>query len=301
MRAVQGKFWIFVGIVLSSFLAHSQEIKVEGGFIQDEFEIGDEIAYWMTASYPKQTELLMPDSLFDFTPFEYAGKDYFSSQLLASGIIFDSAVYTLQCYEIDEVQYLKLPAIKLAFGDSTLIYTQTDSIFFKQMVAQVSDTTSLKTNLSLANVSTQFNFPLLWIVIGVLALIALIIFLVFGKKIMIKIRLRKLKKDYLRFSDQFTILIRELKNDASKEKAEGAASYWKKYIEKLENKPFSKLTTKEILALGYTQELESSLKNIDRLVYGKVANEEIYKEFQSIEDFTQHRYSVKQEEIKNGK
>ena len=298
---MQGRFLFFALPFLLSFLAQSQEIKVRGGFMQDEFEIGEDVTFWMTASYPERTELLMPDSLFDFTPFEYAGKNYFSSKLSRSGIIFDSAVYHLQCYEIDDLQYLKLPAIALAFGDSTFIYTPADSIFFKQLVAQVSDTTALKTNLSYAKVSRQFNFPLLWIILGVVAIIAIIVFLVFGKKIMTKVKLKRLKKNYIKFSDAFTVLIRDVKQNPDRQHAEKAVTFWKKYEEKLDRQPFSKMTTKEVLALGFTQELNESLREIDRLVYGRDQNPEIFKAFQGLEDFTQHRYKVKEAELRNGK
>ncbi len=68
----------------------------------------------------------------------------------------------------------------------------------------------------------------------------------------------------------------------------------------LEDKPYTKLTTKEIMMLEYTKELKETLRNIDRSVYGRVPNEELYKEFQAVEDFTQHRYSVITDQIKNG-
>jgi hypothetical protein len=299
--AVQSKYLLLLSISLMSLVGYGQEIKVRGGFVQDEFEIGDNISFWMTATYPSKIELLMPDSLFDFSPFEYSGKDYFESRLLDSTTIFDTAVYTLQCYEIDDLQYLKLPAITLAFGDSTFIYTSVDSIFFKQLVDQVSDTTALKTNLAYADVNRQFNFPMLWIILGVLVVIGIIVILIFGKKIRKKLKLRKLKKDYIKFSDQFEILVREVKNTPSRNTAEAALTYWKIFEEKLDKKPISKLTTKEILQLGYTLELKDSLRSIDSVVYGQNLNEQIYKSFQSIEDFTQHRYSVKVEEINNGK
>ena len=76
---------------------------------------------------------------------------------------------------------------------------------------------------------------------------------------------------------------------------------WKNYLERLELQPFSKLTTKEILALEFTSELKEALRNIDRSVYGNHRDAELYKSFQDIEDFTQHRFHMKIEDIKNGK
>lgn len=279
----------------------AQEIKVQGGFVQEFFEVGDPVDFWMTATYPESLSILFPDSTYDFSPFEYSSKNYYASQL-KSGQIYDSAIYTLSCYEIDPVQYFKLPAILLTNkGDSTLIYSKQDSILFNQLIAQVTDTTTLKTNLTFANVNTAFNYNMMWIILAVFVLLVILVCIFFGKKILKSFKLRKLKKDYIRFSDELTDYIRKLKTNPEKHTAEYAISKWKQFAEKLEDKPYTKLTSKEILGMGHTKELTDPLRNIDRFVYGGLADENIYKWFQSIEDFTQHRYSIIVEEIKNGR
>lgn len=212
----------------------------------------------------------------------------------------DSAVYTLQSYEIDKVQRLGLPAFLLKNGDTTLLRAPLDSILLFELVKEVSDTTKLKENLAYQDVPTQFNFPLLWIILGALLVIGLIVFFAFGKKIRKAFKLRKIKKEYEAFSNRLTAYIRQLKEQPQREVAEEAISDWKRFLEKLENKPYTKLTTKEIVALGYTKELAETLKNIDRSVYGRAHNDALYKEFQAVEDFTQHRYSIIKDQIKNG-
>lgn len=288
----------FLGTIISS--ASAQEISVRGGFVQDHFEIGDNVDFWLTARYPESMELVLPDSTFNFGVFEFSAKNYYASKL-KSGNIYDSAIYTLQCYEIDPIQKLKLPAILLSEGDSLLIFSKQDSILFNPLVAQVSDTTKLKTNLAYVNVNTKFNYPMMWIILGVLSIIIISSLLIFGKTILRKIKLRKLKKDYIKFSDELTLFIRELKENPKKETAELAISKWKKFSEKLEEKPYSKLTSKEILRLGYTSELSDPLRVIDRFIYGGLVEDNLFKQFHSIEDFTQHRYSVVVENIKNTK
>lgn len=289
---------ILLFLVLNSG-AFAQEIQVRGGFVQDHFEVGDNVDFWLSAKYPEGVELVLPDSLYDFTPFEYAAKKYYPSKL-KSGNIHDTAIYTLQCYEIGNIQYLKLPAIILANGDSSLVYSKADSILFNPLVAQVSDTTQLKTNLKFANVNTLFNFPMMWIVVGLLVLLGIIFFLVFGNKILRAIKLRKLKKEYIKFSDELTELIRQLKSKPEKASAELAISKWKRFAERLENKPYTKLTSKEILKLGYTNELDDPLRKIDRFIYSEMAEDDLYKQFHSIEDFTQHRYEIAKKNIEEG-
>ena len=56
-----------------------------------------------------------------------------------------------------------------------------------------------------------------------------------------------------------------LKSTPEAQLAETTLSYWKKYQERLDKFPFTKLTTKEILEESFTKELEKPLHAIDRL------------------------------------
>lgn len=300
MHNVPGRSFICLIGLLCGLIASGQQITVKGGFVQDSLKVGENIQYWLTANYPENLELILPDTTFDFSPFEFAGKAYFPSRI-NDGRIMDSAVYTLQSYEIDQVQRLALPALILdVTGDSTAIMAKSDSIFLKELAAPVvSDTTQLKTNLAYQQVFRQFNYPLMWIIIGVVVLILAGVYFFLGGKIRRTLLLRKLRKEYSRFSEELTINIRSLREQPDRKVAEHTLAEWKNFLERLENEPFSKLTTKEIMAMDYTKELKSTLKNIDRCVYGGLVEPTIYKDFQDIEDFTQHRYSVITNGIKN--
>jgi Txe/YoeB family toxin of Txe-Axe toxin-antitoxin module len=108
-----------------------------------------------------------------------------------------------------------------------------------------------------------------------------------------------MKKDYEKFNEQFSALIQEVKSTPEKTNVEKSLNIWKKYAEKLEKEPFRKLTTTEILEYSFTSELSEALKKIDRLIYGNQTQDNIFKELEVIEDFTQHRYSIKKMELKN--
>lgn len=276
-----------------------QELKVSGGFLTDSLQVGEEISYWMTAEYPENFQLIFPDSTFDFSPFEYLDKDYFPSQKRDQQI-FDSAVFKLQTFEIDKVQRLSLPAVALSKGDSSLIFSSIDSIFLEELAPVVTDSTKLITDTSYSTVSRAFNFPLMWYVAAGVLILALTLFLLFGKKIGRYWKLRRLKKEYSNFAEYITRQIRHLQRDPAPRLAEETISEWKRFIERLEKKPFRRLTTREILMDQSAKELTEPLKNIDKCVYGGIVDQELFKEFQAIEDFTQHRYSIVTEAIKNG-
>lgn len=300
MLEEQGKRFIMLLTLLVSINLSAQEITVRGGFVQDSLLIGQDVQFWMTASYPPELEMAFPDSLYSFTPFEFSSKNYYPTTLKGM-LAFDSTIYTIQSYEIDKIQFLKLPAIILSGTDSTVIQTPLDSIFLTELAPMVSDSTKLKENLAYQNVDTQFNYPLMYYILGGFILLTIILLLIFGKRILKWLKLRKLKKQYQQFSEIFGSYITKLKVDPAPELAEKALVSWKGYQQRLDKVPFSVMTTKEILNNEFTQEIESPLRSIDRVVYGKRIQEDIFQDFQQIEDFTQERYSKKVEEIKDGK
>ena len=288
-------------IFQSSFIS-AQEVQIKGGFVQDSLGLGTDIHFWITAAYPAQMEIFFADSNANFSPFEYASKYYQPTQLRGD-IAFDSTVYALQSFEIDLVQYLQLPAYLVAAKDSLTLFTPLDSIYFQELVpiAAVSDTTGLIQNTAYVSVTRFFNFPLFWIIIAVIILIVILVAAIYGKRIRRAFIVRRLKKEQRLFSNYFAPIVENLKTSPDQQGAEKGLIVWKKYMERLEAKPISKLTTKEILAFEFTNELENPLNSIDRSVYGRFINEELYKSFQALDEYAQHRCNVQIEYLKNGK
>lgn len=278
----------------------AQEIKVDGGFVEDSLVIGQNVNYWITATYPAELEMVFPDSNYTFRPFEFADKIYFPTKLV-DGLAYDSTVYVIQSYEINPIQYFQLNAVILNNSDSAVLKTPLDSIYLTELAPIVTDTTSLKTNLDYQSVARQFNYPLMYYVLGGIALLTIIVLLVFGRRIIKYFRLKKLERDYRTFSEAFDTYVGKLKTDPKPDLAEQALSIWKKYQQRLDKIGFTTLTTKEILDLEFAPELEGPLKSIDRMVYGRKPQEDIYQDFLQIENFTDERYQLKVEEIRNGK
>jgi len=298
MHAGPGRYFITAILALFSIAGFSQEIAVRGAFVEDSLLIGQEVNYWIVAQYPPEIEMVFPDSTFDFAPFEWASKKYFPSTMV-EGMAYDSTVFTIQSFEVDPLQYLQLTAFVLQGSDSVLLKTPLDSIFLKELAPTVSDTTSLKTNLEYQAVNSQFNFPLLYYILGGLAVVVFIGFLIFGRKIARYFKLKRLARQYRSFSEELDRYVSSLKQNPSSALAEEALTFWKKYQEKLDKVGFSTFTTKEILALAYTKELESPLRSIDRAIYGNRADDSLYQEFQLIENFAQDRYNLAYDRIKN--
>lgn len=286
--------------VLSAIVSLAQEIRINAGFVEDSMEIGQEVNFWVTADYPMYLEVIFPDSLYSFAPFEYKSK-YFQPTSETTGRLFDSAVYRLQSFEIDAFQSLLLNVVVLDQEDSLMVTSPRDSIAFKELIPVITDSTTLITNSSYLNVPLAFNYPLLWIIIGVLIFVAVFTLILFGKRIKTALIIRRLRKEYIKYNVRLSEFIQQLKENPETHTAELAIIDWKNFMEKLEQSPYSKLTTSEILSQSKNEELKETLRSIDRMVYGKKPSESIYKSFQSIEDFTQHRYQLRINELKDGR
>ncbi len=285
---------------LSMLFSFGQEIVSKGVFLQDSVKIGEEVAYALTVSYPADWQVILPDSTHNFFPFEYASRQYFPTRT-DSTLAYDSVIYRVSTFEIDPVQSLAVPVYILERGDSITIDTPADSIILTQLVTVVPDSLELRSNVSYLPVDYDFNYTYWGIGAAVLLVIIIGVLLIFGKNIKSKIRLCRLKKEYEKFSRDFESGINKVRqSETNAGVIEDILVVWKKYMEKLEDKPFTKYTSKEISLAGYGTELKDVLQNIDRAIYSRPDDEQMHRNFESLEDFTQERYLKKVKEVQHG-
>ncbi|MDN5202601.1 hypothetical protein QQ008_14530 [Fulvivirgaceae bacterium BMA10] len=275
----------------------AQSIKPQGGFLQDSMKVGEEVTYTLSIKYPRELNVIFPDSLYNFSPFEFSKKAFFntSSDSLFS---YDSAVYTLSSFEIDKVQSLALPVFLLDKGDSAILAAEMDSIFLQELISQMPDSVALKENTGYRAVGFQFNYPYFIIGIVILAVLCLLVLLIFGKTIRKKIKIYRLKQSHKKFVTLFNNLLSGAQISATT--AESILIAWKKYMEGLERVPYTKLTTKEIIKRQPNDQLSVILKTIDRSIYGHGNLNEIDPSFAELKDFADDSLMKKMEEINNG-
>lgn len=254
--------------------------------------------YSLSIEYPRGSNLIFPDSLYDFSPFEYISKTAFftKSDSIKS---FDSVVYYLSTFEIDPIQKLALPVFLTSPGDSTSYYAQEDSILLQQLITQMPDSIAFKANSEYANVKLDFNYPYLIFGLSIFLLLLIAVILIFGKQIRKKISLYRLKKRHEKFLSVFNDMLSRTQN--RKEDAESLLLIWKKYMEKLENAPFTKLTTKEIVRIQPDDSLKLNLKNIDKGIYGHENIKNLASSFTELKNYAFERLNVKMNLIKNAK
>ena len=80
-------------------------------------------------------------------------------------------------------------------------------------------------------------------------------------------------------------------------KVEHIVAVWKKYLERLENFPYSKLTTKEILTIDQNRHFKETLKSLDRNIYDRLDAIHLVELFDNLQEFGQQRFMQRLERI----
>jgi hypothetical protein len=290
-------------MIMCFFQGRAQDVKVNGGFLSDSLKIGEQTAFYLSAHYPSTLTILFPDSSFAFTPFEYQKRNYFPTRS-ANGISVDSAVYYLTTFEVDRVQSLTLPVYIVQPQDCTAVDSPPDSVLITQMVAKMPDSLSvdklpLKMNTAYQKVFFEFNFWVVLIAVGVLLVLATVVWIFFGKRIRQYFRVRSLKKQHEQFVRTYSSTVGQLQSAFSALTTENAVSLWKKYMEQLEARPYTKLTTKETLHLIDDESLIKNLRTIDTAIYGHSTS--VYDSLNYLKNFADERFTKKIEEVNHGK
>jgi hypothetical protein len=190
-------------------------------------------------------------------------------------------------------------------GDSTAIYASIDTVFIKRTVeGKIPESVAakdlpLKFNADYIKVRNILNYPLLLIISGASLVILIIVWLIFGQRIRKYYRLKRLEKKHQAFLQRFMGYVQSLKNESSPAQAETAVVDWKKYMEGLLGRPFTKLTTKEILGTMTDHTLGDALHQVDRMIY---ARENIFPEaaFEELRSYSQKEFVRVKQEVRNG-
>jgi hypothetical protein len=285
-----------LAIIINLF---GQQIEPKGKFLQDSMSIGEPVQYSLSLRYPADSQILMPDSLYDYAPFEYTRKDYFPTET-DSVQSFDSVVYTLASFEIDKIQVLKLPVFLVQGKDSTVIYADLDSIFLEEQIQILSDSLKMKTETTISQLDKDFNYPYLIAFLIVLTILFLLGVIIFGKKVKKKWQIWRLNKRHKKFTISFESKLSSV-GDMSIEKIEKLLFSWKKHAEFISKSPYVKLTTKEINLLQQNEELYGSLKSIDKSIYSSKERENATEAFKFLLNYTDVILEERIKEITDGK
>ncbi len=290
---------LFICCLKKSF---GQDVLVRSGFFEDSLIIGDKTRFYLAAEYPTTAAILFPDSTFAFSPFEYEKRTYFTTKT-SGGKSYDSVIYYLSTFEIDRIQSLSLPVYQLNPLDCTAVYSRRDTILLAELVKNLPDSITaqnvpLKVNTAYQKVSYLFNYPILIIVVTVLLVTVIVVWIIFGKRIRTYFRLKRMHKAHQNFLEAYSSYVENINTTFSSITAENALSRWKKYMEQLEARPYTKLTTREVMQLEKNESLAKNLHAVDGAIYGHSTN--IIDSLENLKVYADERFAKKVEEVKHG-
>jgi hypothetical protein len=278
------------------------EVKITAGFIEDSLYIGKPVRFYLTARYPQELNMVFPDSSHTYTPFEFESKDYFPTDT-EDGISYDSVIYHVSTFEIDRTQYLSLPVFQVNEKDSVVFQSEKDTILVTQLVNFSVDTIAIdklpmKLSVAYHDVPGQFNWPIFTIVAASILVIAVVVWFVFGKRIRKYFRIKSMLEAHRKFVESYTREVTNLRQAFSAVTTETALAHWKLYMEQLEARPYTKLTTREARNFFQDETLIRSLQTIDGAIYGHSVN--VIEPLESLKAVADQRFQTKLQEVKHG-
>ncbi len=272
--------------------------QISAVFEKDSCQIGEHIQYILSAKYPKDQIALVPDSGFNYYPFEYINKKYIPTRT-DSLFAYDSIIYILASYEVIPTQYLLIPVKFIVDTDTLQQFTLSDSIFLKRLVSIRSEKDVIA-DARLQDTPEAFNYPYIITIWVSVLLIVLFLYKLFGRFILIRYRLFVLKRTHNRFIKEYDLLAAQFEQSTDLRIIEQTLAVWKNYLTRLENKPINTYTTTELILLYDQEELESTLQSLDRNVYGGLVSKDTKDALQTIKKFTNRRFQLRRRDITGG-
>tara|TARA_Y100000746_G_scaffold53841_1_gene43152 strand:+ start:5128 stop:6006 length:879 start_codon:yes stop_codon:yes gene_type:complete len=252
--------------ILFSHKIYSQEIDYNIFFKEESVKIGDTITLISTLRYPKNIEIIQPDSSYKFIPFEFLDKIIFESST-SNNFIYDSTIYLLQTFELDSIQSIYLKSYIINKSDSLEILSNNDDILTISLVNEKNS--KIKANTLFERINSIFNTKKYSIITGVIFSILILIYLVFRKKINKYFKIKRIKSETDFFKNEFDYILNKYLNTNNIKFLENLILKWKRFMEKLSKKPYSSSTTSEISIFNKNIKSIKTLKEIDKCIYSE--------------------------------
>ena len=286
-------------IVQSIYSLNAQKIEYKGYFIKENKTIGDTIYFISTINYPKNIEIIQPDSSNDYKTFEYIDKLIFPSLKIKDRVL-DSTIYLLRTFNTDTIQSLKLSSYIINNSDSLKITSTEDNLIISNQIKKIEESLKVKYNTILSKINKLINYKYVTYIIAIILLIIGLTYILFGKKIVIFFKIHRLKKAFKSFETKFQKQQMIYKKEKSKNEIEKLLVIWKVFMEFISNKTYLSSTTKEIEKFNSNKKIISSLKEFDKNIYSPNKNILESKDINNLFNEAKHNFNVKLKNIKNG-
>lgn len=286
-------------MVQSIYSLNAQKIEYKSYFIKENKTIGDTIYFISTINYPKNIEIIQPDSSNDYKTFEYIDKLIFPSLKIEDRVL-DSTIYLLRTFNTDTIQSLQLSSYIINNSDSLKITSTEDNLIISNQIKKIDQSLKVKYNTILSKINKFINYKYIAYIIAIILVIIGLTYILFGKKIVIFFKIHRLKKAFQSFESKFQKQQIIYKKEKSKYEIEKLLVIWKVFMEFISNKTYLSSTTKEIEKFNSNKKIISSLKEFDKTIYSPNKNILESKDINNLFNEATYNFNLKLEKIKNG-
>jgi hypothetical protein len=269
-----GKIGIFLSFLLLSYSSFAQSVQVEGYFLQDSAKLGERVGFVLKARYPESTQLIFPDSAFNFSPLILLEKKTFISQT-REGETLDSAVYYLSNFSLDPSVFLSLPVYQISRYDSVTYFSNEAELKLKLMLDSIPEQPVFQENNIYQPIETTFNWLLAALIGGGVFILLGGFALLFANRIKSLFKRNREKLRWIQFERKWKKLTGLLAQNPALELADEVVGLWKGYLESITDMPFQEWTSSEIAEALGDEKIFKALRSIDMIIYaGKEAKTE---------------------------
>lgn len=258
-----GFFLFFLAIINSSL---AQQIEVSGYFTQDSARLGERVGFVLKAKYPETSQLLFPDSTFDFSPLVFLEKKTFISNTV-DGITQDSAIYYVSNFSLEPSVFLALPVYELNRYDSLTYYTNEAELKLKLMLDSIPEELVFQENNVYQPLKKSFNWLLFGLISGAVILFLGVLFTLYKDRIKAIFKKNREKIRWIQFELKWKKLSTLLAQNPNQELADEVIGLWKGYLESLTAQPYQEWTSSEISDALQDKEVFKALRSIDMIIY----------------------------------
>ncbi|WP_192346408.1 hypothetical protein [Algoriphagus sp. Y33] len=284
-------------LLLIPFLSNAQQITVDGYFLQDSAKLGERVGYVLKATYPQSTQIIFPDSTFDFTPLVLLEKKTFISHT-QDNVTQDSTIYYLSNFSLDPSSFLTLPVYELARYDSVIHYPLEAELKLKLTLDSIPEELVFQENNVYQPLEKSFNWIIIGIILGGLLLLLGVLYLLFAGKIKEYWKERLEKRRWTQFEKKWKTQTALLAKNPAIESADEVIGLWKGYMESITKLPVKEWTSSEIGERMDNLEIFTALRSIDLIIYaGESSKSEEATAY--LLEVAREKYREKQTKIKH--
>lgn len=290
-------FLLSPGIVL----ANESKWKVKASFSRDTIQIGEPVLYSLSVHYPFASQVVFPDTGYVFGSFELWKREFFPTRTIGA-LSRDCVVYHLATFSLDPIQMVRIPVFERVGEDTILHYPSESQVYLKSVfTGNLPTKPVVQTEISPLPVPKRVNYPYILIGLGVVTVLILLVNIFFDRPIQKFIFLFLERRRHSAFIRQFEKLSQQMEVGLSVEAMENLLITWKKYLQRVDGKPYTTFTSREIFQVLPDATLRDYLQEIDRWIYGGLEMKDFRSNVLYLKQIALMLYQQKREAIRNGK